>query len=236
VLLVDQDEETRRIFRESLQLDLWRTDEAADGREALAKALASTPDLVVTDIRLPGIGGLDLCRLLRKDALTQAVSIVVVTEDAYPLDMQRAKEAGADLVLAKPCPPEQIRAEAQRLVERARSLRSKAGSSRERAAKAVSRAEEVLATSHAVSHVTDDDERRSTRFMNRTHHRMDTTTPPTPPPSLVCPHCDRVLVYERSHIGGVSPRHLEQWDYFQCIRGCGMFQYRVRTRKLRRVL
>jgi hypothetical protein len=54
-------------------------------------------------------------------------------------------------------------------------------------------------------------------------------------PALVCPSCDRPLRYRRSHIGGVSERLSEQWDYFDCVQGCGTFQYRQRTRKVRRV-
>ena len=49
-----------------------------------------------------------------------------------------------------------------------------------------------------------------------------------------CPTCDRPLVYERSHIGGVTERFSEQWDYYTCT-GCGPFQYRQRTRALRSV-
>jgi hypothetical protein len=47
--------------------------------------------------------------------------------------------------------------------------------------------------------------------------------------------CDLTLRYLRSHIGGVNARNPEQWDYFECARGCGTFQYRERTRKLRKV-
>jgi hypothetical protein len=65
--------------------------------------------------------------------------------------------------------------------------------------------------------------------------RGDTTTPPVVPPTLVCPACDRPLTYQRSHVGGVNERLKEQWDYFVCPAGCGAFQYRNRTRKLRKV-
>ena len=52
---------------------------------------------------------------------------------------------------------------------------------------------------------------------------------------LVCPNCGHALDYRRSQIGGVSARNSEQWDYFDCAMGCGTFEYRQRTRKLRRV-
>jgi CheY-like chemotaxis protein len=67
------------------------------------------------------------------------------------------------------------------------------------------------------------------------HRRGDTVNPPIAPPTLVCPLCDRPLMYRRSHVGGVSSKHSEQWDYFDCEAGCGTFQYRTRTRKLRKV-
>jgi len=52
---------------------------------------------------------------------------------------------------------------------------------------------------------------------------------------LVCPNCDRALQYVRSHVGGVSARLSEQWDYYTCHGACGTFQYRQRTRRLRQV-
>ena len=71
--------------------------------------------------------------------------------------------------------------------------------------------------------------------LSKAHHRRDTMSPPIPPPALLCPNCDHPLSYQRSHIGGVSEKHSEQWDYFECLTGCGQFQFRQRTRKLRRV-
>jgi hypothetical protein len=59
--------------------------------------------------------------------------------------------------------------------------------------------------------------------------------PPASPPQLICPDCDRPLDYKSSQVGGVSVRNAEQWDYFICGAGCGTFQYRQRTRKVRKV-
>jgi hypothetical protein len=55
------------------------------------------------------------------------------------------------------------------------------------------------------------------------------------PPELVCPDCDAPLAYLRSHLGGVSSKHPEQWDYYECPNQCGTFQHRTRTRKVRKV-
>ena len=71
--------------------------------------------------------------------------------------------------------------------------------------------------------------------MSRRLRRGETDLPPSPPPELICPDCDQPLDYKSSHVGGVSARNVEQWDYYVCTGGCGMFQYRQRTRKIRRV-
>jgi hypothetical protein len=54
-------------------------------------------------------------------------------------------------------------------------------------------------------------------------------------PELLCPSCNHWLTYQYSHMGGINDRHPEQWDYYMCSALCGPFQYRQRTRKLRRV-
>jgi hypothetical protein len=73
------------------------------------------------------------------------------------------------------------------------------------------------------------------RTLKRGLRRQRVEPTPVPPPALVCPTCDRPLTHRRSHVGGVSASYPEQWDYFECPGGCGTFQYRVRTRKLKLV-
>jgi len=65
------------------------------------------------------------------------------------------------------------------------------------------------------------------------HRRGQTINPPLAPPHLICPRCDRPLMYLYSHLGGINERSAEQWDYFDCTNKCGTFQYRQRTRRLR---
>jgi len=218
-LLIDRDVDTRRMYATYFELAQYRIEEAEDGREALAKAISHRPDVVITDTRLPGISGLELCSLLRNDALTRHIPIVVVTSNGLDLEVKRARMAGADTVLVKPCPPELLFDEVRRLLDVSVDLRASAVRAREDS-------EEQLADALI--------ERSERRLMlSRSHDRHETVQPPLPPPQLVCPRCDTPLRYERSHIGGVSIRNSEQWDYFQCVAGCGEFQYRQRTRKLR---
>ncbi|HVH29626.1 MAG TPA: response regulator [Vicinamibacterales bacterium] len=224
VLLIDRDDDTREMYAEffkSLGVELV---EAADGRDGLAQAISRNPEVIVTDTRLPGIDGYELCTLLRRDSTTRATPIVVVTGDGYEADIARARAAGADSVLVKPCLPQALFAEIHTLVQQAREARTPVLP--------------LLADNEAAqpsSSVPTPRRGVQAKALSRTFHRHDTTKPPTAPPDLVCPACDRRLVYQRSHIGGVSERHAEQWDDYECLAGCGVFQYRQRTRTLRKV-
>lgn len=225
-LIVDRDEDTRHMYAEYLRIGAWRVDEASDGREALAKAIAIRPDVVVTETRLPGISGYDLCDLLRRDVATSRIPIVVVTGDAYIADVEHAKTAGADCVLTKPCLPERLLAELGRVMASSATLRARSEAVRSEIAGQLARAEKALGRSH---------ETLRKHSLKRAYHRGDTINPPIAPPALLCPSCDRALSYQRSHVGGVSSRHPEQWDYYECSGGCGTFQYRTSTRKLRKI-
>ena len=224
-LLVDRDADTRGMYAEYLRLAACEIDEAGDGREALAKAFSRHPDVIITETRLPGISGFDLCNLLRSDAATQTIPIVVVTGDAFPSHVTRAEQSGADVVLVKPCLPEKLLSEMRQVLQRSAKLREQGRAVRERLAEQLSRSDALLRRPHFG--------RR--RPLSRKHERHDTLSPPITPPALICPACDQPLVYQRSHVGGVSARHSEQWDYYACPAGCGTFQYRERTRKVRRV-
>jgi len=225
-LLVDRDADTRKMYAEYLRLSACRTDEAEDGREALAKAITLRPDVVVTETRLPGISGFELCSLLRQDHTTRTTPIVVVTGDAFDEQVHRAKSCGADSVLVKPCLPETLLSEIALVLDRSAALREHAGAVLQQLRHHVARSNDLIEKSQATQH--------KKTMLSRVHDRRDTTQPPLAPPLLVCPVCDQTLHYQRSHVGGVSARHQEQWDYYECA-GCGTFQYRQRTKKLRKV-
>jgi len=225
-LLADRDADTRLMYAEYLRRLTYEIDEAEDGREALAKAISRQPTVIVTETRLPGMSGFELCRLLRSDALTRPIPIIVVTGDAFPTDVKLAEAAGADAVLVKPCLPDRLAAEIDRVLSQSHELRERGRAVRERIAVQIARSNDVIERAHAKFHRV---------MLSHAHQRCDTTSPPTLPPPLMCPACDRLLRYVKSHIGGVNERHREQWDYFECTRGCGTFQHRQRTRKVRRV-
>lgn len=222
VLLVDRDDDTRRLYRQSLSHAGCETDEAQEGREALAKALSRHYDVVVTETRLPGLDGYQLCNLLRRDATTHALPIVVLTGEAYPGDLERAYRVGANVVLVKPCLPETLLLEIRHLLHALRNPDPDLPRSLDRTNPSASRSHRLDGPDH---------DRRTS--LSRAHRRGETKDPPATPPALVCPVCNHLLTYQRSHVGGVSARSPEQWDYYECPNGCGTFQFRQRTRKLR---
>jgi CheY-like chemotaxis protein len=223
-LLVEHDVDTRRIYSDYLKQFAFEVEEATDGREALVKALTGSYDVIITETRLPFIDGCALCDVLRHDAATRTTPILVVTGEAFKADADRALRAGADTVLVKPCRPETLLAEACRVLERSAGART-----RDDTVHAETDRAEARARAHPRP-------RTSRQPLSHAHRRGDTTAPPLATPDLVCPECDKPLEYRRSQIGGVSARHPEQWDYYECAGGCGTFQYRQRTRRLRKVL
>jgi DNA-binding response OmpR family regulator len=193
---------------------------AHDARDALAKAFGRLPDVIVTSTQLVGMNGFDLCRVLRMDTVTSAIPIVALTRDASA-ESRRALSAGADAVLPNSCLPDALLAEIKMLLAKSQVLRTES-----RAIQATS--QELRSESDVLL------ENVGKRVMlNHVHGRRMTNTPEIVPPDLLCPLCYRALKYQKSYLGGVSAKHPEQWDYFECQSGCGEFQYRHRTRKLR---
>jgi len=209
-LIVDRDRDTRQMYATSLRLAHFDVDEADEGREALAKALGRRYAILIMDTRLPGLDGYQLTRLLRRDPMTQALPIVVVTGEGTASATERARKCGANTVLVKPVTPDALLAEVRRLLDAPATPTNLAN------------AAEQPPSSGRMGHI-----------LSRAHRRGETIAPPIQPPVLICPRCDTALVYQRSYVGGVSAKHSEQWDEYECPNGCGSFQYRHRTKKIR---
>ena len=108
VLYVEDNEFNRKIVRQLLTATTYRLLEAADGEEGVTMAFDARPDLVLMDIQLPKLSGLDATRKIRQDPRTAHVPIIVVTSFALSGDDQKALEAGASAYLAKPYSPRQM--------------------------------------------------------------------------------------------------------------------------------
>jgi two-component system cell cycle response regulator DivK len=105
ILYVEDNEMNRKIVRDLLKRTTYKLVEAFDGEAGVAKALEIRPDLILMDIQLPKMSGLDATRKLRADPATAATPIVTITSFALSGDDQKAKEAGATAYLAKPYSP-----------------------------------------------------------------------------------------------------------------------------------
>jgi two-component system, cell cycle response regulator DivK len=104
VLLVEDDPDTREMYAEYLSYSGCTVTAAASARGALASLTDDRPDVVVTDIAMPGMDGLELSRRLRANHQTRDIPIIAVSGQAS----DRAREAGANIVLDKPCEPDTL--------------------------------------------------------------------------------------------------------------------------------
>jgi two-component system cell cycle response regulator DivK len=105
ILYVEDNEANRMIVRDLLKRTKYTLLEAFDGEAGVAKALEARPGLILMDIQLPKISGLEAIRRLRADAATAATPIIAITSFALSGDEQKAKAAGATAYLAKPYSP-----------------------------------------------------------------------------------------------------------------------------------
>ena len=105
ILYVEDNEMNRKIVRDLLKRTTYTLIEAFDGEAGVAKALEAKPDLILMDIQLPKISGMEAMRQIRADASMAATPIVAITSFALSGDEQKARAAGATAYLAKPYSP-----------------------------------------------------------------------------------------------------------------------------------
>lgn len=108
ILYVEDNEMNRQIVRDLLKRTSYELSEAHDGEAGVAKAIEMRPDLVLMDIQLPKISGMEAMRRLRADPATAATPIIAITSFALSGDDLKAKEAGATAYLAKPYSPRDL--------------------------------------------------------------------------------------------------------------------------------
>lgn len=114
VLIVDDVDHGREICSEYLEFRGFRVATAADGQEALDKAFELLPDVILMDLSLPKIDGWEATRRLKNDDRTRAIPVVALTAHALASAHDKAKEAGCDSVVTKPCLPKDLEAEVRR--------------------------------------------------------------------------------------------------------------------------
>jgi two-component system cell cycle response regulator DivK len=102
ILIVEDNEQNRKLTRDLLQVHGYLTIEAETGEDAIALAATRAPDLVVMDIHLPGMSGLDALAKLRAAPATRALPVVAFTASVMPQDRNEIMAAGFDAFVSKP--------------------------------------------------------------------------------------------------------------------------------------
>jgi two-component system cell cycle response regulator DivK len=105
ILYVEDNELNRKIVRDLLRRTSYRLIEAPDGEAGMTVAREQRPDLILMDLQLPRVSGIEATRTLRAEPATAATPIIAITSFALSGDEQRAKDAGASAYLAKPFSP-----------------------------------------------------------------------------------------------------------------------------------
>ena len=120
VLVVDDEADIRALVVHHLEREGFRSRTAASGVDALREIRQRRPDLLVLDLLLPGIDGLEVCRRLRADPATTALPIIMLTAKAEEVDRIVGLEIGADDYVVKPFSPKELVARVRAVLRRNR--------------------------------------------------------------------------------------------------------------------
>ncbi|HLF73562.1 MAG TPA: response regulator [Anaerolineales bacterium] len=102
VLIIEDEEDAAELFAEMMRVSGFRVIKTSSSAPALATMTAEKPDVVLLDIMMPEISGLDILRQMRRDPSLAAIPVVVVSAKSMPTDIKHGMEAGASTYLTKP--------------------------------------------------------------------------------------------------------------------------------------
>jgi two-component system, OmpR family, alkaline phosphatase synthesis response regulator PhoP len=118
ILVVDDEEDLLELVNYNLTKEGYRVEGVGTGEEALSAARRSLPDLIVLDLLLPHVDGLEVCRLLKTDPKTQHIPIIMLTAKSEEADVVTGLELGADDYLTKPFSPRVLLARIKAILRR----------------------------------------------------------------------------------------------------------------------
>ena len=124
-LLVIEDNHDIAAYIGSLFADRYAVSYAANGKEGMEKALDLVPDLIITDLMMPGMDGLEVCRQVRGNEIINHIPIIVVTAKITEEERIKGLEAGADAYISKPFNADELRTRVEKLLDRHLRLRDK---------------------------------------------------------------------------------------------------------------
>ncbi|MCC6126691.1 MAG: response regulator [Pirellulales bacterium] len=118
ILVVEDEEEIRELIAYNLVKQGYRAIPAETGEDGLRRIRAEKPDLIVLDLMLPGVDGLEVCRTLKRDPATEAIPVVMLTAKGEESDIVAGLELGADDYLTKPFSPRVLLARIRAVLRR----------------------------------------------------------------------------------------------------------------------
>ncbi len=118
ILIVDDEEDVLELVRYNLDKNGYKIITATSGEEAIDKARGKTPDLIILDLMLPGIDGLEVCKKLKSDVKTERIPIIMLTAKGEESDIVTGLELGADDYVTKPFSPKVLTARIRRILHR----------------------------------------------------------------------------------------------------------------------
>ncbi len=118
ILVVDDEEDVLELIRYNLDKNGYRVSMAVTGEEALLRVRAELPDLIILDLMLPGIDGLEVCKKLKSNNKTQHIPIIMLTAKGEEVDIVTGLELGADDYVTKPFSPKVLIARLRRILHR----------------------------------------------------------------------------------------------------------------------
>ena len=121
ILVVDDEPDAIELIRFNLKASGYEVLTAEDGEEALAKARKFSPDMILLDVMLPEIDGLEVCKILRRDPATAPLPIIMLTAKASEIDRVLGLEFGADDYVTKPFSPRELMLRVRNLLKRKES-------------------------------------------------------------------------------------------------------------------
>jgi len=116
ILVVDDEPDAIELIKFNLKAAGYDVSTAADGDEALKKARSVLPDLIILDVMLPEVDGLEVCKILRRDSQASAIPIIMLTAKAAEIDRVLGLELGADDYVTKPFSPRELVLRVKRLL------------------------------------------------------------------------------------------------------------------------
>lgn len=120
VLVVDDDSDIRELVSFKLEQMGHKVIAEKDGEGGLAAALSEKPDLVLLDVMMPKLTGIEVCQRMRDDEATAGIPVILITAKAQEVDVERGFAAGADDYIVKPFSPRELATRVEAVLSRQR--------------------------------------------------------------------------------------------------------------------